>query len=152
MARSTGGPASGAPTSGGRKGLCVAANALHHGEEPIRALWCQMFPKAKFGEGRRSVEAQDLLWALVRIHGKQDSDEAAHDVGVAIAHKRENRHSGGAGTSYAACEPELAGTAAPFFCLPPHPLPARGRRPPPPLPLTVTGLPTPPPGGKPTAP
>jgi hypothetical protein len=67
--------------------------------------------EAELGEDCPPVGAQDVIRRLAGVDGEQDGDQAAHDMGVAVALEAE--HGSALGPALClGCEPHLAGAAA----------------------------------------
>ena len=73
-----------------RHGPCVRTDPLDHSGEPVRALWRQVLLEAELGEDCLRVGAQDVIRRLAGVDGEQDGDQAAHDMGVAVALEAEH--------------------------------------------------------------
>ena len=68
-----------------RHGPCVRTDPLDHSGEPVRTLWRHVLLEAELGEDCLRVGAQDVIRRLSGVDGEQDGDQAAHDMGVAVA-------------------------------------------------------------------
>src|SRR5712671_6863634 len=72
----------------GRRGQRLArivADALDHRTQAVGALRRQVVAETEFVEHLDRVGRQDLLRRVAGIERQQDRDQAAHDVGVAVA-------------------------------------------------------------------
>src|SRR5258708_39537815 len=95
-----------------RHGPCVRTDALDHCGEPVRTLWRHVLLEAELGEDCLRVGAQDVIRRLAGVDGEQDGDQAAHDMGVAVALEAEARGPPGAASIEGGPEPDLTGAAA----------------------------------------
>src|SRR5262249_53057324 len=67
------------------------ANAADHGLESVRTLWREVLAKPEAVEQRQRVDIKNVAGAISRVEGEQNRDQAAHDVGVAVAGETQNR-------------------------------------------------------------
>src|SRR5262249_8744275 len=70
-----------------------------------------MLGEPEFGKHGAGIRVEDLLGRAALVEGKKDGDEAAHDVGVAVALKAEDSRCAGSRAGLAG-KPNLAGAAA----------------------------------------
>src|SRR5215475_8775765 len=73
---------------------CLArfvANAADHGFKSVRSLWREVLAKPEALEQRQRVDIKNVAGAISRVEGEQNRDQAAHDVGVAVAGETQNR-------------------------------------------------------------
>src|SRR5262249_27453421 len=96
------------PLGGARAG--VGANALHHGKEAVGALRRQMLLEPELGKDRARIAREDLARGEPLVDRKQNGDQAAHDVRVAIALEEKDGALGAVADG--ACKPDLAHAAA----------------------------------------
>src|SRR6202040_483166 len=100
-----------APLSGcSERGTGVAANALHHGAEAIRALRREMFAQTHAFEQFDGIGVEDFPCALARIDSEQDRNQSTHDMGIAIAGKSQH-WAARAVRAHSGIEPDLARAA-----------------------------------------
>jgi hypothetical protein len=93
----------------------VGANALDHRTESVRALRGEMLAQAQALEHGDRVGRKNVAGPLAGEHREQDGDQAAHDMGIAVAGEGEY------GTALAirmhgGCEPDLARAALHLVC------------------------------------
>src|SRR5262245_8604579 len=86
-------------------------DAFHHGEEAVRALRGDVLLETQLGEDGARVGGQYLPGRAVLVHGEQDGDQPAYDVGIAVANETQARIVSRR-TVAAGGEPNLAGAAA----------------------------------------
>src|ERR687887_533432 len=97
---------------------CIGLDSLHHGSEAIRALRRQVLLEAELGEQRPSVGREDLLRGLVLIKCKQDRNQPANNMRVAVATESETWTRVRVGRKGdVRCQPDLAGATPHFVCL-----------------------------------
>src|SRR5262245_32355200 len=70
-----------------------------------------MFTEPELGKHGPGIRAQDLLGRAALVERKQNGDQAAHDVGIAVTLKAEDGGFAGSGAAFAG-KPNLAGAAA----------------------------------------
>ena len=86
----------------GRRRICVtrglqresgarfSLDAFDHGAQTVGALWGQMLGEAEFGEDRHGIGCDDVLRSVAGIERKRQRHQSAHDMGVAVAAKRQD--------------------------------------------------------------
>ncbi len=87
----------------------IGADAFDHRAQAVGTLRRQVLAKSEFVEHRDRVRRQDLLRRVAGIERQQDRDQAAHDVGVAVAEIVQPRFA--AAALDLPGEPDLAGAA-----------------------------------------
>ena len=76
----------------GRLGVArILPDPLHHRQETVRALWRQMLFEMQPTEHGIGVDAENRIRRLARIEGEQDRDQAADDMGIAVADEAQMR-------------------------------------------------------------
>jgi hypothetical protein len=91
----------------------ICHNALHHRSETIGALRRQVLLEAELGEHRSGIGQENFIWRLVLVDRKEDCDEAANNMRVAVPTKAEERRQLRIGRiDDVHREPDLAGAAA----------------------------------------
>src|SRR5690606_6693964 len=94
-----------------KRRLSIGSDALDHGIEPVRTLGCQVVREPELTEDGARVGAEHLLRRAAGVEREQDGDEAADDVGIAVAlHVQYRRAAGARGP--VGCQPDLTDTAA----------------------------------------
>ena len=63
----------------------IHANALDHRAESVRALWGEMLAQAQPVEHGDRIGRKNVAGPLAGEHREQDGDQAAHDMGIAVA-------------------------------------------------------------------
>ena len=72
----------------GRRRQClarIAANALDHRAQAVGALRRQVIAEAELVEHLERIGCENFLGRMPGIQRQQDRDQAAHDMGVAVA-------------------------------------------------------------------
>ncbi len=69
----------------------VAADALDHGTEPIRALRSEVLAQAEALEGGNRIGCQNVGGVFAGEHREKDRDQTAHDMGITVAAEAEDR-------------------------------------------------------------
>src|SRR5215813_9730205 len=88
----------------------IVADALHHRTKAVRALRREVLAQAEAIEYRDGIGVEDVARRLAGVERKQDGDEPAHDVRVAVTDEIEPWAVGAVGPDLAG-EPDLAGAS-----------------------------------------
>lgn len=75
----------------GERCIRLAANALHHRHKTVGALRRQMLLEMQLLKKTRRIDCENLRRCLAGIDGEEDGDQAANDVGIAIANEKKAR-------------------------------------------------------------
>src|SRR5256885_2197147 len=94
----------------------VGANALDHRTESVRALRGEMLAQAQPVEHGDRIGRKNVAGPLAGEHREQDGDQAAHDMGIAVANEGEYG-SALAIRMHGGCKPDLARAALHLVCV-----------------------------------
>src|SRR6476646_6720436 len=108
---------SGRPRLSAHDAAGVGADPLDHRGKSVRALRRQVLGQLETPEHHLRIDPNDLVRAPARVDRKEDGDQPAHDMGVAVALEAEAQRGPGGGAIDLSREPDLTGAAANFVRL-----------------------------------
>lgn len=90
----------------------IRADPRNHRSETVGTLSGQVLLEAEFGKYWFRVYRQNLIGFLAIVNSKENGDQPAHDMRVAVGLKSKLRRSAVVSTRDTPCKPDLAGATA----------------------------------------